>query len=141
MQTWWRCSSSAWSGIWLLASYSILESELPDLQQKAVDLRDMVSEIVLWGNSDYTSCQAPEPGPEVHTWYILVHTWYILICSYLVVVCTSSYFVVNLYIDSTYSVRTFCQHAHIENIKTAANLINDKDVFMCILCFHAERRL
>ncbi len=80
---------------------SILESELPELQQKAVDLLDMlkehlpdktgekgkwnfekahsilhkVREIVLWGNSDNTSCQAL----EVHTWYILVHTQYILI--------------------------------------------------------------
>jgi hypothetical protein len=61
----------------------ILESELPELQQKAVDLLDMlqghlpdktgkkgkwnfekahsilhkVSEIMLWGNSDNTSCQ------------------------------------------------------------------------------------
>ena len=64
----------------------IVESELPELQQKAVDLLDMlqeylpdktgekgkwnfekahsvlhkVHEIVLWGNSDNTSCQAPE---------------------------------------------------------------------------------
>ena len=64
----------------------IVESELPELQQKAVDLLDMlqeylpdktgekgkwnfekahsilhkVREIVLWGNSDNTSCQAPE---------------------------------------------------------------------------------
>jgi hypothetical protein len=79
----------------------ILESELPELQQKAVDLLDMlnehlpektgekgkwnfekahsilhkVREIVLWGNSDNTSCQAP----EVCTWYILVHTQYIFI--------------------------------------------------------------
>jgi hypothetical protein len=72
-----------------ISKYRILESELPELQQKEVDLLDMVSEIVLWGNSDNTSCQAP----EVYTWYRLVHTWYILICSYLVVVCTSSYFV------------------------------------------------
>jgi hypothetical protein len=28
-------------------------------------------------------------------------------------------------------------HAHIENIKTVANLSNNKDVFMCILRFHA----
>ncbi len=68
----------------------ILESELPELQQKAVDLLDMlqqhltdktgkkgkwnfekahsilhkVREIVLWGNLDNTSCQAP----EVLTW-------------------------------------------------------------------------
>ncbi len=32
----------------------------------------------------------------------------------------------------------FCQHAHIKNIKTMANLTNNKDVFMCILCFHAR---
>ena len=44
----------------------------------------------------------------------------------------------NRYILSTYSLRTFCQHAHIENIKTVANLTNNKDVFMCILCFHAR---
>jgi hypothetical protein len=96
---------------------SILELELPELQQKAVDLLDMlqknlpdetltgergkwnfekahsilnkVHEIVLWGNSDNTSCQAP----ELHTWYILVHNWYILICSYIVVVHTKSYWV------------------------------------------------
>ncbi len=67
----------------------ILESELPELQQKAVDLLDMVSEIVLWGDLDNTSCQAP----KVYTWYTHVHTWYILICSYLVVVHTSSYLV------------------------------------------------
>jgi hypothetical protein len=30
------------------------------------------------------------------------------------------------------------QHAHIENIKTMANLSNNKDVFMCILRFHAR---
>ena len=30
-----------------------------------------------------------------------------------------------------------CQHAHIENIKTVVNLTNNKDVFMCILHFHA----
>ncbi len=83
---------------------SILESEIPELQQDAMDVLDMlqenlpdktgekgkwnfekahrilhkVHEIVLWGNSDNTSCQAP----EVHKWYILVHKLYILICSY-----------------------------------------------------------
>ena len=95
---------------WNMASSqsSISESELAELQQKAVDLLDMlqehlpdktgekgkwnfekahsilhkVREIVLWGNSDNTSCQAP----EVRSWYILVRTWYILIC-------TGSYFV------------------------------------------------
>ena len=30
------------------------------------------------------------------------------------------------------------QHAHIENIKPVANLSNNKDVFMCILRFHAR---
>ncbi len=30
------------------------------------------------------------------------------------------------------------QHAHIENIKTVANLSNNKNVFMCILRFHAR---
>ncbi len=83
----------------------ILESELPALQQKEVDLLDMlqenwhlpdktgekgkwnfekahsilhkVREIVLWGNSDNTSCQAP----EVCTFLKLVHYQYILICT------------------------------------------------------------
>jgi hypothetical protein len=31
-----------------------------------------------------------------------------------------------------------CQHTHIKNIKTVENLTNNKDVFMCILCFHAQ---
>lgn len=30
------------------------------------------------------------------------------------------------------------QHAHIENIKTVANLTNNKYLFMCILLFHAR---
>jgi hypothetical protein len=30
------------------------------------------------------------------------------------------------------------QHAHVVNIKTVANLWNNKDVFMCILHFHAR---
>jgi hypothetical protein len=76
----------------------ISESELPELQQKAVDLLDMlqehlpdktgekgkwnfekahsilhkVHEIVLWGNSDNTSCQAP----EVLFLYELIRPWY-----------------------------------------------------------------
>jgi hypothetical protein len=32
----------------------------------------------------------------------------------------------------------FSQHAHIENIKTVANLTNNMNVFMCILRFHAR---
>ena len=76
---------------------SIAEAELPELQQKAVDLLDIlqenlpdktgekgkwnfekapsilhkVQEIVLWGNSDNTSCQAP----EVIFLYVLIHSW------------------------------------------------------------------
>ena len=73
---------------WNIASRQtgIPEAELPELQQKAIDLLDLlqknlpdktgekakwnfekahsilhkVREIVLWGNSDNTSCQAPE---------------------------------------------------------------------------------
>ncbi len=86
--------------------------------EKAHSILHMVSDIVLWGNSDNTSCQAP----EVHTWYILVHT--------------STYLVHTQYILNS-SDNEFCQHAHIENFKTVANLTNNKDVFMCILCFHA----
>ena len=74
-------------------------SELPELQQKAVDLLDLlqrnlpdktgekarwnfekahsilhkVREIVLWGNSDNCSCQAPEVYPCIYL-YILVYT-------------------------------------------------------------------
>ncbi len=28
--------------------------------------------------------------------------------------------------------------AHVENIKTVANLTNNKDVFLCIIRFHAQ---
>ena len=31
----------------------------------------------------------------------------------------------------------FCQHAHIENLKTVANLANNNNIFMCTVCFHA----
>jgi hypothetical protein len=30
------------------------------------------------------------------------------------------------------------QHAHIDNLKTIANLTNNKDVFMCIIRFHSR---
>ena len=60
--------------------------------------------------------------------YILVNAWYVLIHIQ--------------FILSTYSfplaINLFYQHAHIENIKTVANLSNNKDVFMCILCLHAR---
>ena len=87
---------------WNIASRQsgIPESELPDLQQKAVDLLDLltknlpdktgekakwnfekahsilhkVREIVLWGNSDNTSCQAPEVNTNV---YVHVCTCYV----------------------------------------------------------------
>ncbi len=32
----------------------------------------------------------------------------------------------------------YCQHTSIKNIKPVANLTNNKDVLMCILCFHAQ---
>jgi hypothetical protein len=35
------------------------------------------------------------------------------------------------------SMYVFFQHAHIENIKIVANLTNNKDVFLCIIRFHA----
>ena len=53
----------------------------------------------------------------------------------------------NMYIQSMYNVCNVhaltlywlcCQHAHIDNLKTIANLTNNKDVFMCIIRFHAR---
>ena len=86
---------------WNIASRQsrIAESELPDLHQKAVDLLDLlqqnlpdktgekgkwnfekahsilhkVREIMLWGNSDNTSCQAPEVCTGIYL-YVLVYT-------------------------------------------------------------------
>ncbi len=54
--------------------------------------------------------------------------------------CTYTYYNVDTCLYSVHGllyqfltcVRVF-QHAHIENIKTVANLSNNKDVFMCIL--------
>jgi len=77
----------------------IPECDLPDLQQMAVDLLDLlqknlpnktgekakwnfekahsilhkVREIVLWGNSDNTSCQSPEVCTSTYL-YVLAHT-------------------------------------------------------------------
>ena len=84
---------------WNIASRQsrVPEDELADLHQKAVELLDLlhqnlpektgekagwtfekahsilhkVREIVLWGNSDNTSCQAPEVSTMQ---YVLVHT-------------------------------------------------------------------
>ena len=82
---WWRSSFSAWTGISPLASL-VFQRQLPELHDKAVALLDLlqqnlpdktgekgkwnfekahsilhkVREIILWGNSDNTSCQAPE---------------------------------------------------------------------------------
>ena len=94
----------------------IPESELPEVQQAAVDLLESLKRnlpdkcgeasawnfekahsilhkvreiIVLWGNTDNTSCQGAE-------------------------------------------------HAHIELIKSVAHLTNNKDVFLCILRFHTR---
>ena len=48
-------------------------------------------------------------------------------------VYTSTYWYV-LILDCVWHL----QHAPIDNIKSVANLSNNKDVFMCILCFHAR---
>ena len=58
--------------------------------EKAHSILHKVREIVMWGNSDNTSCQSAE-------------------------------------------------HAHIDLIKAVASCTNNKDVFMCILRFHARR--
>ena len=89
---------------WNIASRQsrISEADLPDLHQKAVELLDLlqknlpgktggkagwnfekahsilhkVREIVMWGNSDNTSCQAP----EVCCWTLLTPV-YIPVCT------------------------------------------------------------
>ena len=97
---------------WNIASRQsrIPEAELADLHQKAVELLDLlqknlpdktgekagwnfekahsilhkVREIVLWGNSDNTSCQAPEVSTLQ---YVLVHTstyLYVLVCTVMI---------------------------------------------------------
>ena len=58
--------------------------------EKAHSILHKVSEIVLWGWSENTSCQGPD-------------------------------------------------HAHIDIIKNVAHLINNKDVFLCILWYHCRR--
>ncbi len=60
--------------------------------------------------------------------YILVNVWYVLIHTQFILSTYSFPLIINL----------FYQHAHIENINTVADLSNNKDVFMCILCFHAR---
>ena len=58
----------------------ILQENLPDKTgekgkwnfEKAPSILHKVQEIVLWGNSDNTSCQAP----EVIFLYVLIHPWY-----------------------------------------------------------------
>ena len=92
-------------------------SELPELHQKAVDLLDLlkknlpdktgekskwnfekahsilhkVREIVLWGNSDNCSCQAPEVSGMSTYKYILV--------------CTSTYTYIHVYTDTYKFIR------------------------------------
>jgi hypothetical protein len=110
---------------WNIASRQsgIPESELPELQQKAVDLLDLltknlpdktgekakwnfekahsilhkVREIVLWGNSDNTSCQAPEVNTNVyvHTMYTDIHVCVMnIVCTDMFLQCTL-HFVLN----------------------------------------------
>jgi hypothetical protein len=104
---------------WNIASRQsrIPEAELADLHQKAVDLLDLlqknlpdktgkkacwnfekahsilhkVREIVLWGNLDNTSCQAPEVSTLQ---YVTVRTstyLYVLVCTRIKLVRTSIY--------------------------------------------------
>jgi hypothetical protein len=96
----WRYSFSAWIGILRLASQAF-RSQSCLLQQKAINLLDLlkknlpdktgekakwnfekahsilhkVCEIVLWGNSDNTSCQAPEVSTNVyvHVCTLFIH--------------------------------------------------------------------
>ena len=96
---------------WNIASCQsgIPESELPALQQKAIDLLDLlqknlpdktgekakwnfekahsilhkVREIVLWGYSDNTSCQAPEVSKHVCTRLYIVYDVYIQMMQFL----------------------------------------------------------
>ena len=89
----------------------IPEDELPELQDKAVELLDLlqrnlpdktgekgkwnfekahsilhkVREIILWGNSDNCSCQSPEVC--ICTWYIPTYTMYIVVY-YMYIVCS-----------------------------------------------------
>ena len=77
----------------------IPEADLPGLQQKAVDLLDLlqtnlpdktgekakwnfekahsilhkVREILLWGNSDNTSCQSPEVYPRINLYAMCIY--------------------------------------------------------------------
>ena len=90
----------------------IAEDELPGLQEKAVELLDLlqrnlpdktgekgkwnfekahsilhkVREIILWGNSDNTSCQGPEVCPDISIniqLYITMYLIYTYVYSYL----------------------------------------------------------
>ncbi len=65
--------------------------------------------------------------------YIILNTVYVCIC----MLCTC-FIHVYTYLDCYLTSLLIFQHTHIENIKTVANLTNNKDVFMCILRFHAS---
>lgn len=98
--------------------------------EKAYSILRKVREIILWGNSDNCSCQSPE---------VCICTWYIPLYAMYIIVYISIYYVhIGIYLDILSEPCFFVQHAHIENIKTVANLSNNKDVFMCILRFHAH---
>ncbi len=65
------------------------------------------------GTNEYIHTQRYAHGTNKYIWYKRVHTWYILFShgTYL--------FIRGAYLVHTMYIRTFCQHAHIENIKTA----------------------
>jgi hypothetical protein len=80
-------------GIDVYTCIYLLKKNLPDKTgekakwnfEKAHSILHKVSEIVLWGNSDNTSCQAPEVSTNVYvhacTLFIHVHTVYIHVCT------------------------------------------------------------
>ena len=142
----WRCSSSAWSGIWLHAS--------PAFQRQS----SLSCNKRLWISSIYYSrtCQTRQAKRESGILRRLTafYTRSVRLCCgetqitprvklqrkcccmYSLILGTYQYKLITYrYILSSCF---FSQHAHIENIKTVANLTNNKDVLMCILHFHAR---
>jgi hypothetical protein len=64
-----------------------------------------------------------------------LYTWIYLVYIGIYLVYTGVYQYILVPTEYFYDV---CQHAHIDYIKSVAHLTNTKDVFMCIMCFHAR---
>jgi hypothetical protein len=107
---------------------SIAESERPQLQQKQVDLIDLLQKNL----PDKTGEIREIVLGATHITPLFMLQRYFHICTDLFLVKTSTY----TEHTSTYPMSMFCQHAHIKNTKTGSNLTNNKDVF--ILRFHAR---